>query len=238
MKRFISAFTALLLLSVCCLGLFACGQEEQEDDVKKFGVADGSLYIYANNALMDCSIVDFDTSRYDVEEYRGFLEEEIGVYNDSAVFVPQTPETDEKGNEIKPPVTYTRPVEISSISAEDNKMNLQLLYATPEDFFGWQEHYDKDAFSKRGGSIIEAGKLVDNETVQGMTFVDRKGEALDMEKLLKRKNVSDVRYVTIDVECVLFGDGNILAYTEGADLDAANNNFHVKGGQKITVLYQ
>ena len=238
MKRFISVSTALLLFSLCLSGLFGCGKEEVEDDVKKFGVADGSLYIYANNVIKDCSIFDFDTSRYDAEEYRGFLEEEISAYNDSAAFVPQKEETDEKGNVIEPPVTYTKPVEISELSAKDKALNVQLLYATPEDFFGWQKHFDAEAFSKRGGSIIETGKLVDNTAVQGMNFVDRKGEALDMEKLLKKKTASGVRYVTIDVECVLFGDGNILAYTEGAELDAENNNFHVKGGQKITVLYQ
>ena len=231
-KRFISAAGAVLLLFVCCFGLFACGEEEKPDDIKVFGSVDGSIYVYSNSAIKDCSIVDFDTSKYDIEEYSDLLEEDIDLFNEDMPFTPQ------EGNEGKKTEKPTQPVAISSIEAKDNQMTLQLLYATPADFFAWQKHYDEKAFNERGGSVIESGSLQDDPSVQELSFIDREGEPLDMEKLLKNKKIESVYYVTIDVGCILYSEGNILAYTAGADLDSENNNFRVQGGQKITVLYQ
>lgn len=238
MKRMIPIIAAaLLLLSGTLLAACGIGEVPPEPDEKVYGEADGSIYIYANSAVTDVFVTDFDTAKYDLDEFKGYLVQDIEAYNASAPFTPQKTETTEEGETIEPPIRYSKPVEIKSMTAKDGKMNLQLLYATPADFFAWQKLYDEDAFNARHGSVLKTGRFLDDPSLQTKTFVNREGEPIEMEKFLEKKYIEDVRYVTSDVAGLLFSDGAIIGYTEGASLDSEKNCFNVKGGQAITVLY-
>ena len=110
----------LLLAGVILLAAAGCVRGNR---VETFGNSDKGIYLYQDLSLEDTLIADFDTARYDLEEYRGFLNKEITAYNDTHDFVPVLPSLrDENATEMTAPVTVVKCV------VTGGKLRQQLLW--------------------------------------------------------------------------------------------------------------
>ncbi len=224
------AAAALLALS-----LAACGNRTARGENKNFGQGEKDIYIYRDLAVRDVMIDDFDTEKYDKDEYLGYLQEEIDAYNATASFVPQTAAEGEEEN-FTP--HYTVPVSVASCTAEENKINQQLLYATAADF----TKYNEEFLPERGGYTLQAGTLpYADASVTGATLIDpesEEGKTVDVQEILTGKSADDYRFVICNFDAVLYGDGDIVGMTSNGVFDKDKYCVSVPAGQTVVVLFK
>ena len=210
------------------------------EKIDTFGSTANSLFVYSNLVFQDIMLADFDTSKYDVEEFRGFLEADIASYNSTHNFKMQVTRKDADGNIIEPPIRYTHPIEIKKLEAVDNVLNQQLLYATAEDFL----EYNSDTLKKRGGSLLKVGKVSGNESEIPSSYTGPKGDTVSVSALLKDSETggkaedADAYYFVIcDFDAVIYSDGEFVG-VNGGTYDSETNSVIVEGGTAATVIYR
>ena len=90
MKRRIMA---VLLLVLFAFTLSACKGEVEKGANENFGKGEKDIYIFRDLSVQDVMIADFDTSKYDKDEYLGYLQEEIDTYFGHALSVLEAANT-------------------------------------------------------------------------------------------------------------------------------------------------
>ena len=228
--------TALVIAALFVLTLGACTKEEAPKGANaNFGKGASDIYIYNDLAVQDVAIADFDTSKYDKDEYLSYLQEEIDAYNQSASFVPQTAA---EGEENFTP-HYTVPVSVASCTVSDNKLNQQILYATAADFVQYNQEFLE---AERGGYTLQAGKLAfADASVTGASLIDpdnKEGGTLNVQEILTGKNADRYRYVICNFNAVLYGDGEVAGYTSNGSYNADLDCVTVPAGQTVVVVFK
>ena len=226
----------VLLLVLFAFTLSACKEEVEKGANENFGKGEKDIYIFRDLSVQDVMIADFDTSKYDKDEYLGYLQEEIDAYNAGASFVPQTAA---EGEEESFTPHYTVPVSIASCTTADNKINQQLLYATAADFTKYNEEFLEE---ERGGYTLQAGTLpYADASVTGATLIDpdnKEGGTLDVNEILTGKNAAKYRYVICNFDAVLYGDGEIAGYTANGSYNSDKDCITVPAGQTVIVIFK
>lgn len=204
-KKVIASLIALTILAV--LVFTACVRDIDKNALNAFGKTANSLYLYADLAIQDVLVADFDPEKYDIEEYRALLEEEIAAYNKTADFVPGS---EELRQETEP--EYTSPVTLIKAEVEKKYLYQQILYANADDY----NAYAKESIAEMDGTAVRTGRLntVPSEILKN-TFVDTKGAEIDVNAICLSKSASDYRFIIADFNCVLYGDGEIVAMVKG-----------------------
>ena len=229
---------SLLLSGVMVLLLFslaACNRKGPVSVSESFGTSTKDVAVFRDLAVQDVMIDDFDTSKYDKDEYLSYLQEDIDAYNSTATFVPQTAA---EGEEETFTPHYTVPVSVASCTAEENKINQQILYATAADFTAFNE----EALEERGGHTLQAGTLpFADASVTGAALVDpdsKNGENLDVQDILTGRHADDYRFVICNFDAVLYVEGEIEGYTSNAAVDLEKNCVTVPAGETVIVVFR
>ena len=233
-KRIIAGL--LTVLAAAALFSGCKKKEDGRDAIRSFGGTTKGIMVYHDFSVGDVVFEDFDTEKYDAEEFRGYLEADINAYNDAHEFTAKPTETDKNGN-----VVYeskvTKPVEIVKLEAADNLLCQQLLYATTDDFVAYNEAND-GALTKRGGITLQAGMLGEaDSSLLANVFVDKDGKELDMEKFVNAKDFAEYRYAICDIESTLYVEGAIKGYCGGA-YSGDYNCMSVPAGTRVIVLFK
>jgi len=232
MKR-ILACVLIVVLALSCVG---CTKKEEEGErINTFGSSDDGLYLYKNLTVQDITFYDFDTEKYDAEEYRGFLQLDIDEYNNTHEFNAPTPETNEEGTVIDTNIMKA-PIEIQIVDTKDNVLEQQIRYATTFDYV----EYNTSELEKRGGTKLDVGTLalVDSAVLE-YSYLNQKGEEVILGELCgEGEDTSSYRYILCGFKAVLYGDGDIVAYSSNLTYDATHNCVTVPEGQTGVVIFK
>lgn len=226
---------ALAVLFAVCMIFSAAGcGRGGHGGVNSFGNTTNGIYVHKDASVQDVVYYDFDTEKYDVDEFRTFLQAELDEYNNSHEFIKPEPETNADG-EVVSESSMTAPIEIVECSAKNNELCVQLLYANTGDYLT----YMAESVEERGGNTLQSGYLLyADASVQNAAFVDEDGDAIDMEKLLGSKKADRYRYVICNFESVIYSDGNVCGYTVNGTYSKENNCVTVPAGQEVIVLFK
>ena len=224
---------SLIGLMILSAVLSGC-KKDRHEKVDTFGNTTEGIYVYADNCVQDVIFSDFDMTRYDAEEFRTFLQEEIDEYNASHDFVRQEPVYDEDGNVVSEP-RCEEPIKVVECSAENDELQVQLLYATAGDYL----QYMADEVEKRGGNTLQSGQLLyADASVTGASFIDTDGEALDLNEIITGKHAEEYRFVICNFEAVLYSEGEVAGYTAAGTYNADGECVSVPAGETVIVLYR
>ena len=208
------------LVCVLLLGVLAgCVRVEEEEKLNTFGGTKDSFYLYRDMAVQDVMIEPFDMKKYDVSEYKGFLEEEIAEYNAMHALLPK-----EAGAETlsQDEPRYSESVTLVRCEAENDKLYQSLLYATAADYNTFPDN--QIILSRKKGSGLITGTLQDApEFVLNTKFVTPSGTSVDLEAIVTSEKAAEYRYMVADFSCVMYGDGDIIAYASGMEYSAENS---------------
>ncbi len=197
-------------------------RRETEPEVDTFGNTTNGIYLTSKLEIRDCTLYDFDTSKYDAKEYEGFLEEELAEYNAAH------PYPDEKGKKVNA-------IEVETCSVSKNVLTQILKYYDAADFL----EYNKSELQKRSGSILKAGTLLSPDSaLSSMEFVDPSGKAVDISGWTGESKGSSYRYMICDIKAVLYGEGKVVAYSKGAVYTKDLNCINSAGGKKVAIIFK
>lgn len=224
---------AVLMAVGMILAAAGCGKGKHSG-VNTFGNTTNGIYVHKDASVQDVVYYDFDTEKYDADEFRTFLQKELDEYNAGHEFVKPEPETNADG-EVVSESAMTAPIEIVECSAKDNELCVQLLYANANDYLT----YMAESVEERGGNTLQSGYLLyADDSVKNAAFVDEDGEAVDMEKILGSKKAEQYRYVICNFESVVYSDGDVCGYTVNGTYSKENNCVSVPAGQEVIVLFK
>ena len=208
------------LVCVLLLGVLAgCVRVEEEEKLNTFGGTKDSFYLYRDMAVQDVMIEPFDMKKYDISEYKGFLEEEIAEYNAMHALLPK-----EAGAETlsQDEPRYSESVTLVKCEAQNDKLYQSLLYATAADYNTFPDN--QIILSRKKGSGLITGTLKDApEFVLNTKFVTPSGTSVDLEAIVTSEKAAEYRYMVADFSCVMYGDGDIIAYASGMEYSAENS---------------
>ena len=237
MKRKFLAFIILVALTVTlggcdgCALFSGCGCNKGPK-VQTFGNVTNGIYYYADRHVQDVFIAEFDESRYDAEEFAGYLAQDIELYNEDHTYICPV-YLDEEGKQV-PTNSLTKAITIERCTSKDNEITMRLLYGTVQDYV----NYNADEIKKRGGSVLESGVLTaDSTDLLSLSFIDTEGKPVNFSELLAARRAPEYRYVTCDFEAVLYGEGDIVGYTTNGSYDSKGNCVNVSGGDRVTVIF-
>ena len=214
----------LFLLAACMLIVFTgcSGSGSSGNRNNTFGEETNGLYLMSDLQVKDCMKYDFDTKKYDAKEYEGFLKEELEAYNKDHVYQDE----DEK--------TYEA-ITIEKCSADKNVLTQILKYYDIADYL----NYNKTELQKRSGKTAAAGTLDEAAAaVQELKYKNPAGEDVDIQTLINDKKAESYRYLTTDLQAVLYGDGEIIAYSTNASYTQDLNCVTAKGGENVAVIFK
>ena len=208
------------LVCVLLLGVLAgCVRVEEEEKLNTFGGTKDSFYLYRDMAVQDVTIESFDMKKYDIGEYKGFLEEEIAEYNEMHALLPKDAGTETLSQD-EP--RYSESVTLVRCEAENDKLYQSLLYATAADYNTFPDN--QIVLSRKKGSGLITGTLADApEFVLNTKFVTPSGTSVDLEAIVTSEKAAEYRYMVADFSCVMYGDGDIIAYASGMEYSAENS---------------
>lgn len=208
------------LMCVLLLGVLAgCVRINPEEKLNTFGGTKDSFYLYRDMAVQDVMIEPFDMKKYDVSEYKGFLEEEIAEYNAMHALLPKEAGTETLSQD-EP--RYSESVTLVRCEAENDKLYQSLLYATAADYNTFPDN--QLILSRKKGSGLITGTLQDApEFVLNTKFVTPSGTSVDLQAIVTSEKAAEYRYMVADFSCVMYGDGDIIAYASGMEYSAENS---------------
>jgi len=220
---------------MCVLLLALLPGCRQHNTSNAFGEADQSIYLFRDLALEDIVLSDFDTSKYDADEFKGFLAEDIEKYNASHPFVkPEDVPLLEGETTFEPEIT--KPINIEKCAASNNRLDQRLVYANADDYM----NYNEEEIAKRGGTHVYTGTLaMVDSSILTTTYVDTKGKEVNISELCVKEDASSYRYIALDFAATVYGDGYIVAYSDGGTYSDAGNCVTVPGnGREVVVIYK
>ena len=222
---------SVLLLALASASLAGC----KHNTSNAFGEADKSIYLFRDLCIEDIVLSDFDMSKYDAKEFSGFLEEDLEKYNASHPFVkPEEVELLEGETTFEPEVT--KPIAIMKCAADKNVLDQRLIYATADDYM----NYNAEEMPKRGGDHVYTGTLdVVDSSILTTTYVDVKGKEVKVADLCTKDDAATYRYIALNFEAIIYGDGYVVAYSNGGTYESEGNCVKVPGnGQEVVVIYK
>ena len=229
-KSLIRIFSLVFAAAVILFAAGCQGEAGQKTSIGKFGKVTNGLYLYNDLAIQDSYVDEFDTKKYVVAEYRALLDEELAEYNKSHAFHPGN---EEVRGEHEP--AYTAPITVIRCEAAGGNLNQQLLYATAEDFLGYQA----EELEGRKGSTLVTGTLAKVDTkILTASYVTPNGKDLDVQQLCVKENAGEYRFIICDFDALLYGDGDLIGYTNNATYNAQNSCVTVKGGQTVIAIFK
>ena len=128
-RRLIALAFALLLMGATLIG---CVRQEEYEKPNTFGNTKDSFYLYKDLAVMDVLIEPFETAKYDLEEYKGFLKQEIGEYNAAHSYTPKPAEEGTSASPDEP--KYSESITLFRCEVDNDLLYQSLLYATAADY--------------------------------------------------------------------------------------------------------
>ena len=197
-----------------------CVRQEEEEKPNTFGGSKDSLYLFTDLAVQDVIIEDFDTKKYDVNEYKGFLEEEIAEYNKAHAF---TPKANADGSSVSADEPhYSESVTLVRCEVQKDKLFQSLLYATAADYNSFPDN--QIILSRKNGTGLVTGTL-DNapDVLRKTSFVTPNGTSVDLESIITSQKASEYRFMIADFNCFMYGDGEIIAYASGMEYSKENS---------------
>lgn len=241
MRRKFIAFVILVALVVTLGGCDGCALfsgcscsacNNKGPKVQTFGNVTNGIYYYADRHLQDVFITEFDESRYDADEFARYLSEDIEAYNAEHTYICPV-YLDEDGNQV-PTNTLTKCITIERCTSKNNELTMRLLYGTVQDYL----NYNAEEIQKRGGSVLQNGVLTaDSTELLQLSYIDTEGNPVDFNELISARRAPEYRYVTCDFEAVLYGEGDIIGFTQNGSYDPKGNCVNVPGGQRVTVIF-
>ncbi|MBR5340192.1 MAG: hypothetical protein IK150_08950 [Lachnospiraceae bacterium] len=216
-KRRLACFSLALLL---ILGLLCgCVRKDETEKLNTFGGTKDSFYLFTDLAVQDVTIENFETKKYDVKEYQGFLEEEIAEYNRTHAYTPKS--ADGASHSPDEP-HYSESVTLVRCEVLNEKLFQSLLYATAADYNSFPDN--QIVLSRKNGSGLVTGTLADAPDVLRKTsFVTPNGTSVDLESIITSQKAAEYRFMLADFSCVMYGDGEIIAYANGMEYSKENN---------------
>lgn len=216
-RRLLSVlFAFLLVMSV----LTGCVRQEEEEKPNTFGGSKDSLYLFKDLALQDVTIESFDTKKYDLDEYKGFLEEEIAEYNKAHAYTPSTSAdaSSPAGNEPQ----YSESVTLVRCEVMNNKLFQSLRYATASDYNSFPDN--QIILSRKNGTGVVTGTLANAPQILLNTdFVTPNGTSVDLASIISSQRADEYRFMVADFTCFMYGDGEIIAYASGMEYSKENS---------------
>ncbi len=220
-------FSAILAVCLAAVLAASCGKS----NMKTFGGSTNGIYLFDDLSIKDVVIEDFDAERYDVEEFKECLLEEIAAYNKTAKFNPPKGVLDSNGN-VKDDALVKAPVTLGDCVLDSKKLNLQLVYANVTDYTAFNESDIK----KRGGTELQVGTMANPDPrILTAALVNEKGERVEAAEL---NGKDDFRFMLCDFEAILYGDGGVYAYSEGLEMDKSHNCVSVPQGTLGIVIFK
>ena len=197
-------------------------RRETEVEVDTFGNTTNGIYLTSKLEIRDCTLYDFDTSKYDADEYKGFLEEELAEYNAAHSY------PDEKGKKVSA-------IQVEKCTVSKNVLTQILKYYDAADFL----EYNKSELQKRGGSLLKAGTwLSPDSALSSMEFVDPSGKTVDISSWTGESKGGSYRYMICDIKAVLYGEGKVVAYSKDAVYTKDLNCINSAGGKKVAIIFK
>jgi len=230
---------ALLIAFSMVLTLGGCGNTGRRNQKNTFGNAGNGIYLFRNLSVKDCQIYSFEKDYYSDSEFKTYLEKDLDEYNKAhAYHQPETmvPATDKDGETLETVGPQAeKPIEVLTCEKKDEKLYQSLLYATPEDFI----LYNEEEVTKRGGTALQAGKLTEaDRSVLGETYTAPDGNAFDINEAVTGKDAASYRYLLCNFEALLYGDGEIVAWTAKGTYDKDANYVKVTAGNTVIVIFR
>ena len=224
--------TALLLAVLVSVLLMASGCDNKPKGTK-FGNQTNGIYLTERLHLMDSMVAEFDTSKYVLEEYRAFLDEEIDAYNESHPFEKPADEYDRDGKLI--PQEVTAPIAVRKCEVSNNWIFQELVYATNADFLKYNE---STLEKERGGKKLLTGYLsyVDAEIID-LSYVNAKGESVSVRSLCESSKADQYMYIVVDFEANLYGEGELVCW-HGGKYNAENDFLEVPAGTYAVAVFK
>lgn len=216
-KRRFACFSLALLLIVGLL--CGCVRQDETEKLNTFGGTKDSFYLFTDLAVQDVTIENFETKKYDVKEYQGFLEEEIAEYNRTHAYTPKASD----GVPASPDEPhYSESVTLVRCEVLNEKLFQSLLYATAADYNSFPDN--QIVLSRKNGSGLVTGTLADAPDVLRKTsFVTPNGTSVDLESIITSQKAAEYRFMLADFSCVMYGDGEIIAYANGMEYSKENS---------------
>jgi hypothetical protein len=216
-RRLVCSTLICLLLAAVISG---CVRQKEEEKLNTFGGTKDSFYLFRDLAVEDVTIEDFDTKKYDVDEYRGFLEEEIADYNNAHAFIPKAEASEGAVSQDEP--HYSESVTLVRCEVQKEKLFQSLLYATAADYNSFPDN--QIVLSRKKGTGLVTGTLDEApELLRKTSFVTPNGTSVDLESIITSEKASEYRFMIADFSCVMYGDGDIIAYASGMEYSAENS---------------
>lgn len=223
------------LLPMAVLLSFGCGCKRGSTPIPtvgQFGAADQGIYLYKDLAVQDAEVQAFPEDRYDLEEYKGILTKEVNEYNkkNAASFQPGDPA---KRNSYEP--EYSAPMTLIKLEVKDGNVFQELLYATAADY----TKYRANEIAEKNGEALKAGTLDKaGAEILKHAFVSPQGGSFDAAAQAVAENAGEYRYLYADFSALLYGDGDIIAYSKGAEYDKENKLVKSKDGEPVIVIFR
>lgn len=223
--------TALILIaglfSILCVGCFGCGERPGYDsfEKEKYG-----LYLYADLAIEEVISEDFPTDQYNLDEYKQYLSEELAEENKKYPFNPSDPS---KHGSKEP--ALTAPISLVTAEVTKNILTQKLIYVNADVYSA----YNEDTIQDKGGKIFGAGRLSDAPSeVLDSKLIAPNGDYCYPKNLLSEGNGSNYRYIICDFEVAIYGDGELIGYSETGKYDKNKGNVTVPSGKKVIIIFK
>ena len=215
-RRLIGAIFACLLTAAT---LFGCVRVEPYEKPNTFGNTKDSFYLYKDLAVMDVLIEPFEAAKYDIEEYKGFLKQEIGEYNAAHSYTPKPAEEGTSASPDEP--KYSESITLFRCEVDNDLLYQSLLYATAADYNTFPDNQIR--LQRKSGAGLVTGTLADAPELLAKTdYVTPNGTKLDIASIISSQKASEYRYMLADFNCFMYGDGDVIAYASGMEWSAEN----------------
>ncbi len=138
---------------------------------------------------------------------------------------------DKNGNALD---SVTAAAAVVKCEAKDNLLETRMLYSSADDLTA----FDADSLLQRSGSTVAAGVMTSApDAVLNASLIDSAGEAFEMEKILEKNKGDQYRYIICDAASVLYGDGNVIAYSQNGVYTKSYGCVEVPEGETVIVIF-
>ncbi len=232
-KKLFAVLLVMLMLAVS-FGAAGCRKNKNRSKVNSFGNADNGIFLNADMTVVDCIYDDFDQSKYNDQEFAGFLQQDIDKYNGTHEFIAPPTQAAKDGETPAAP-SVTVPISIRKCQASDNMLCQMRVYANAADFV----YYNEEDIALRGGNTLQTGTLANlDQSILSASFVAVDKEPLDVQALASSNKAASYRYMLCNFEAYLYGEGYIVGYTPNGTYNESTNCVSCPAGQTVIVLFQ
>jgi len=216
-------FCAVVML--CVFVLLAMTSCKKKSNL--FGQATNGLYLYNDMSVEEVMIYPFATAKYDATEYRQYLDKEIAAYNNTHNLVVSKYASEKH--------QLVQPVSVVKCEVKSNELYQHLLFATVDDYM----EYAADTIAEKNGSTVVTGDFSKiYEGMDSLKYYDENGKEVSFNGIVQATGSKAYRFIGCDCDALLYGEGNLVAYSAGGSYDATNNCVKVPAGSMTYAIYK